>query len=52
MLKCTYIFFTERIEKMLNKLKFFKHSGIERFGITFIAVIAIFIGLLSMSLFT
>ena len=30
---------------MLNKLKFFKHSGIERFGITFIAVIAIFIGL-------
>ena len=37
--------FTERIEKMLNKLKFFKHSGIERFGITFIAVIAIFIGL-------
>lgn len=40
-----YNILTERIEKMLNKLKFFKHSGIERFGITFVAVIAIFIGL-------
>lgn len=30
---------------MLNRLKFFKHSGIERFGITFVAIIAIFVGL-------
>lgn len=40
-----YNILTERMKKMLNRLKFFKHSGIERFGITFVAVIAIFIGL-------
>lgn len=40
-----YNILTERMKKMLNRLKFFKHSGIERFGITFVAIIAIFVGL-------